>query len=177
MEQWKDIKDYEGYYQASTLGNIRSVKSKPRLLIPYQSNGTGHYRIQLNRGVNDKKHFRVCELIINTFVPNQKQYNTFYIIDGDISNLIPSNLQWGTAKEILMKEFGLKDFYIDKVGKNFDKDGLAKKFMEDIPLREKKTWFYGKDLYGNVVEDKFIHILSEDSLDKIWESWIDTNGY
>ena len=25
MEEWRDIKGYEGYYQASTLGRIRSV--------------------------------------------------------------------------------------------------------------------------------------------------------
>ncbi len=31
MEIWKDIPDYEGYYQASNFGHIRSVPRKDRL--------------------------------------------------------------------------------------------------------------------------------------------------
>ena len=37
-EIWKDIKDYEGYYQVSNLGNIRSLKfNKITLLKPYKN--------------------------------------------------------------------------------------------------------------------------------------------
>lgn len=28
MEIWKDIKDYEGYYQVSNLGNVRRINKK-----------------------------------------------------------------------------------------------------------------------------------------------------
>ena len=38
-EIWKDIKDYEGYYQASTFGNIRSVDRHIT-----HSNGVIHFR-------------------------------------------------------------------------------------------------------------------------------------
>ena len=35
-EIWKDIKDYEGYYQVSNLGNVRSLKfNKITPLKPY----------------------------------------------------------------------------------------------------------------------------------------------
>ena len=170
MEQWKPIPNYESY-EASTLGRIRQGD---RILAAYQERGVGHPRVYMQRN-GKKAHYKVCQLIIDTFVPNPYNYETFTIVDGDRTNLIPSNLEWGTTNEILMRQFGLKDFYIKKMGKYFDKEALVKKFMQDIPLREKKIWFFGQDMFGNVPEETFKHNLVIDSLDKIWNGWID-NG-
>lgn len=40
MEIWKDIDGYEGHYQVSNYGNVRSIKTIPTLLKgDYQKNG------------------------------------------------------------------------------------------------------------------------------------------
>lgn len=40
MEVWKDIPEYEGHYQASNLGKIRSIKRSTQILKgDYQRNG------------------------------------------------------------------------------------------------------------------------------------------
>ena len=38
MEQWKDVKGFEGFYEASTLGRIRSVDR-----VIYQKNRWGDF--------------------------------------------------------------------------------------------------------------------------------------
>ena len=46
MEIWKPIKDYEGLYEVSSYGNVRSLDREV-----YQSNGTiGHYKGKLLKG-------------------------------------------------------------------------------------------------------------------------------
>lgn len=67
-EVWKDIKNYEGIYQVSNLGRIRSLKyNKKRFLIPY-SNKKGYKIIVLSKE-NKTKHFQIHKLVINTFKP------------------------------------------------------------------------------------------------------------
>ena len=71
-EEWKNIKGYEGLYQASTLGNIRSMN--------YRGNGgiknlkttqdrKGYLCVSLYKNGN-KKVYRVHRLIAETFIKN-----------------------------------------------------------------------------------------------------------
>ena len=53
MEQWKDIKDYEGYYQISNYGNIKNINTQ-RILIG-DTNNIGYKRIILYQPI--KKDF------------------------------------------------------------------------------------------------------------------------
>jgi len=61
MEKWKDIKDYEGLYQVSNLGNVKSLERKnwmhrnkcyrvfkEKRLTP-QKNSMGYLHIGLNK--------------------------------------------------------------------------------------------------------------------------------
>ena len=45
MEEWKDIQNYEGYYQISSEGNVRNVKTG-RILIG-DKNNMGYRRVTL----------------------------------------------------------------------------------------------------------------------------------
>ena len=45
MEEWKDIEGYEGYYEISTLGNVRNVKTNHILI--GDTNNAGYKRITL----------------------------------------------------------------------------------------------------------------------------------
>lgn len=63
-EIWKDIKEYEGLYQVSNLGNIRSIsfrnrmveKPRIRLLKLYVNNTNGYVYVSLCRKKSQEKY-------------------------------------------------------------------------------------------------------------------------
>lgn len=130
MEIWKDIKGFEGYYQISNLGRIRSLdriiemkngktrKVKGKIL--KQSTSVHGYKVVCFRRNGKKENFRVHRLIGEAFIDNQDNKPFINHIDGDKSNNDISNLEWCTAKENANHayEFGLKE------ASNPNKNGL-----------------------------------------------------
>lgn len=109
-EVWKDIPGYEGNYQASTFGRIRSLtrevhrktrfggvavwlyKGKVLKTAPKES---GH--LNVNLGARNTK--KVHRLILETFVgPCPLGYECLHA-DGDPTNNYLNNLRWGTRFE------------------------------------------------------------------------------
>lgn len=69
MEIWKDIKDFEGKYQISTEGEVKSLNynntGKEKILTP-KINKQGHLEVTLNK--NDKHYYRmVSRLVLETY--------------------------------------------------------------------------------------------------------------
>jgi len=105
QEIWKDIPRYEGYYQISNLGRVKSLERK----LPF---GTS-YRIKkesimipkferyyfVNLAIGQKqKTFRIHRLISESFIPNPNNYPIINHIDGNKANNDISNLEWCTYK-------------------------------------------------------------------------------
>lgn len=105
-EIWKDIPGYEGIYQASTLGNIRTIEGKTTFS---KRNGTRHWkgRILKGRGDNIKtgkrvslwkngtvKDWLVARLVAITFLGNPPDGFTVNHIDGNRLNNKLENLEW-----------------------------------------------------------------------------------
>ena len=68
-EIWKDIKGYEGIYQVSSHGRVRSLKySKERILKPRKDKG-GYKQVELCRDGKGKT-YRVHRLVAEAFIPN-----------------------------------------------------------------------------------------------------------
>lgn len=112
-EIWKDVSGYEGMYQVSTFGRIRtvshSVTSRSRNGTPYLLNvparikkatrgSDGYYDISLYKN-NQPKYFSVHQLVAQTFLPNPDNKPTVNHIDGDKSNNHLDNLEWATYDE------------------------------------------------------------------------------
>ena len=74
-EVWKDIPNYEGLYQVSNYGRIKSLNynktKKERILIPY-SNKKGYKIIVLSKN-GKMKHIQIHKIVLNTFKPLLKQ--------------------------------------------------------------------------------------------------------
>jgi hypothetical protein len=89
-EIWKDIPNYEGLYQASNLGNVRSLKSN-KLLKPTKD--VYYYKVGLYKNKKQKK-FTVHQLVAICFlnhkpsgykkVVNHINFNSF---DNNVRNL------------------------------------------------------------------------------------------
>lgn len=92
METWKPIPGYEGFYEASDMGRIRSVYRYKRVLKPMISN-TGYKRVDLFKD-KSRKQFSVHRLVAMTFVnnPNGKPFVNHR--DENKLNNCADNLEW-----------------------------------------------------------------------------------
>jgi len=101
QEIWKDISGYEGIYQISNLGNVKSISYQGFIrehLMKPKSHHTGYKTVMLcKEGVQKNKS--VHTLVAYAFIPNPQNKPYVNHIDGDKANNCVSNLEWVTAKE------------------------------------------------------------------------------
>lgn len=110
MEEFRDVKGYEGRYQVSNLGNVRSfVRSKEGHLIRASPMKNGYYRVTMHKKTK-KIHQLVAEAFLN-HIPCGMKYVVDHI-DNDKSNNNVSNLQIITNRENVVKDScrGRSDF-------------------------------------------------------------------
>ena len=93
-EQWRDIAGYEGMYQVSDLGRVRSLKfGKTRVLRPGKNNN-GYLRVNLKKD-GSRKNFLVHRLVAQAFIPNDDESkNQVNHINECKQNNRASNLEW-----------------------------------------------------------------------------------
>lgn len=104
IETWKDIKEYEGLYQVSDLGRVKSLPK------PYKNNAISKDKI-LKQRVNDngycvvdlykdgkRKVYRVHKLVMQEFLCENHKLDINHI-DCDKTNNKLSNLEYCTRQE------------------------------------------------------------------------------
>lgn len=95
-EVWKDIKGYEGFYKASNLGHIFSVKRN--IILKGGINSDGYYTVMLfKNGIG--KSYKVHRLIAETFIFNKKNLPQINHINGNKIDNRVENLEFVTSKE------------------------------------------------------------------------------
>ena len=103
-ECWKPIPGYEGWYEVSDKGNVRSLtrmvdgfwgaqRFEGRAMSPYRSNSSGHLRVALSR--NGKTEGRwVHRLVLEAFVgPCPDGMEACHANGNPADNCLP-NLRW-----------------------------------------------------------------------------------
>lgn len=110
IETWKDIPGYEGKYQASTQGRIRSLdrlvtqtwrevpytrKLKGKILTPKKGDSQGHLVVRLN---NPRAMPYIHQLVLLTFVGPAEGRDCRHL-DGSKDNNQLSNLAYGSRRE------------------------------------------------------------------------------
>lgn len=104
-EIWKDITNYEGLYQVSNLGRVKSLPrntTKGRLLSP-NSNGKGYLTVYLSKE-GKKRRFYIHKLVATAFLQNQENLPEVDHVNGNRSDNRSSNLQWISHVENLRKK-------------------------------------------------------------------------
>lgn len=111
MEIWKPIKNYEGMYEVSNMGRVRSlnrliprnknskksyykIKGRP---VAITDNGNGYKLVSLSK--QGRKNHYLHRLVATHFIPNPCEKYFVNHKDGDKSNNHVSNLEWVTHSE------------------------------------------------------------------------------
>ena len=101
MEEWKDIKGYEGLYMVSNLGNVKSLGNgnsrnknncKERIRKPTK-NGSGYLQVQLYKDGIRKMHL-VHRLVACAFIPNPQGLPEVNHLSEDKTDCRAENLEW-----------------------------------------------------------------------------------
>lgn len=102
IEIWKDVVGFEGLYQVSNLGNVKSLNylrsGQERILKQNTINKRGCRQVKLFR---DGKHYckQVHRIVAEAFVPNPENKPQVNHINENPSDNRAINLNWMTAKE------------------------------------------------------------------------------
>lgn len=98
MEEWKPIKGYEGLYEVSNLGRVKSLgkgknrNSKGRILKAHKSSKDYLYARLCKEGKT--KSYYVHRLVAIAFVDNPEGYNEVNHKDENKENNCADNLEW-----------------------------------------------------------------------------------
>lgn len=108
IEEWKDIQGYEGYYQVSNLGRVKSVSrtrlgnKKSVISVPekiLKGGITRGYRTVILCIDSKIKSFSIHRIVANAFIDNPYNKSQVNHIDGIKLNNTVDNLEWTTAQE------------------------------------------------------------------------------
>jgi hypothetical protein len=111
LEEWKDVVGYEGLYEVSNTGKVRSLdrivfqknmyktikRIYPGRLLSQKKDEYGYYDVGLSK--NGKiRTYRTHRIVAQAFIPNEKNLPQVNHKDENPSNNHADNLEWCTAK-------------------------------------------------------------------------------
>lgn len=108
QEEWKEIPDYYGLYEASDFGGIRGIdriaggqngkRKWPGKILKQKRNGQEHLQVRLSKDGFAKMHY-VHRLVLSAFIgPCPKGMEACHYPDVSPANNALDNLRWDTHK-------------------------------------------------------------------------------
>lgn len=109
VEEWRDIEDFEGCYQVSNMGRIKSLErvvmrkdGKPltvrERILKANKNEDGYLLVSLH-GNGKKRAASIHRFVAETFIPNPDNKPQVNHLDENKTNNCVSNLEWVTNLE------------------------------------------------------------------------------
>ena len=109
MEEWKAIKGYEGLYEVSNLGRVKSLERKVKhpivrektikeKILKYNIDNNGYLYVTLYKD-GKSKSFKVHRLVAIAFIPNPNNKPDIDHINTNKKDNRIENLRWVTKEE------------------------------------------------------------------------------
>lgn len=163
-EIWKDIKGYEGIYQISTMGRVKSLRRNIILKNQIASNGYEMVKLYTN---NSKKDYSIHRLVANAFIENPDNLPQVNHRDENKTNNCVENLEWCTPKynynygtiNIRKSQKQLNDKNKSKVVLQYTKDGCFIKEWKSIRDIQRMTG-YDKGYISKCCRGKYAYAYS-----------------
>ena len=160
-EEWKDIVGYEGLYQVSNLGRVKSLSRKKefgigryernaKILTPIK-NGRGYFMVNLHKDYKPKIH-STHRLVAQAFIPNPNNYRCIDHINTKKNDNRVENLRWCTHSMNMRNP--ITKAYIDSKRTKF--------CFED--------WYREKQRYSQPHSKKVLQFSLDNSFIKEWET-------
>jgi len=149
-EKWKDIPDYEDYYQVSNYGNVRTkeriiknVNGKDTLYRSKERKASiSEYRLIALSKKGFVKMFKISRLVAKLFVDGRNETRKIVNhIDGNKHNDFYKNLEWCTYSENAIHSSNMYKKDGKNIGVFFDK---KRNKWTSYLYRESKNLFIGR---------------------------------
>ena len=133
-EIWKDIPSYEGLYQVSNWGQVKSLKFGKERLLKLSLNTYGYYKTILNTN----KTYTVHQLVAITFL-NHKPNGFKTVINHIDNNKLNNNVE---NLELVSMRYNSTEYRTD-VGACYDNSGVKIKRWKAYIMINKKQFSLG----------------------------------
>ena len=165
-EVWRDVVNYERWYEVSNKGNVRRIEvdgSRTLLKATYKD---GRARAVGLRMTGPMRTYTIMKLVAQAFdiKPTKDNDRIIYHIDGDLSNDYASNLTYDITQteEYIKEQERIKEEQIrlaqEKIEKDSHKEELVK-YIEENKEFLKQAKEIKKEITINDVYDKLCEIL------------------
>ena len=101
IEIWKDVVGYEGLYEVSNFGNVRSIAHGRIKTLKPQKRQHGYLSVFLYGKGGNERNFRQCSvhrIVAEAFIPNRENLPEVNHIDENKQNNRVDNLEWVSHK-------------------------------------------------------------------------------
>lgn len=118
VEEWKDIKDYEGLYQVSNWGRVKSLnyrKTGKSKLMKLMKNKKGYLTVVFHKN-GEYKRYLVHRLVAEHFIPNPDNLPFINHKDEDKKNNKVGNLEW--CNNEYNSNYGTRNYRISSTNTN-----------------------------------------------------------
>ena len=113
-EIWKPIRGYEGLYEISSYGRVKSLRKN--IILKYQIHNGYPILHLFNGGAKNRKGFNIHRLVGINFINNPNNYPEINHLDGNKQNNYYKNLEWCTSEHNI--EHAIKNKLVDNTGLN-----------------------------------------------------------
>lgn len=152
--EWRDIPGYQGYYQVSNTGEVRSLdrviyksngvaQLRRGRILPAKTNSDGYIFVRLSKE-SERRQFAVHILVAKAFVPGYFDGAEVNHKDYDRTNNYPDNLEWVTHEENVAHTIAggrhvsqIMDFSGER-NPNYGNRKLSKRYASDPELAKAK---------------------------------------
>jgi hypothetical protein len=140
VEIWKDVVGYEGLYEVSNYGEIRSLyhfnghkyqqRIKPYILSKSKTS-TGYWKVELVKN-GEKKSHKVHQLVGKAYINNPENKKEINHINFDTLDNNVMNLEWSTRKENM--EHSSSNYRMGQIKNKYDEEKIVNEYKLGTPL-------------------------------------------